>query len=140
MKIKQILKIEVYGEPKPQGSKNGFIRGGRVVMVEASKDLGTWRQTIAYQTRIEVEKQNWEKMDKTQTAHVTILFHFVKPPTVKRDRHTVKPDLDKLIRSVLDAITQSNAVWQDDSQVVSLFVAKEYGSKNKAVIEIAHGA
>lgn len=140
MQIKQILKIEVYGEPRPQGSKNGFIRGGRVVMVEANKDLGSWRKTIANQAGIEVRKQNWEKMDKTATAHVTILFQFVKPPTVKRLFHTVKPDLDKLIRSVLDALTQSNVIWQDDSQVVSLFVAKEYGSQSKAKIEIAHGA
>ena len=109
-------------------------------MVEASKDLGHWRKTIANQASIEVRKQNWEKMDKTQTAHVTIIFYFVKPPTVKRIFHTVKPDLDKLIRSVLDALTQSNVIWQDDSQVVSLFVVKEYGSANKAKIEIANGA
>jgi len=139
MKIKQILRVEVYGDPKPQGSKNGFIRGGRVVLVEASKDLGSWRSTIANQTGIEVRKQNWEKIGKEETAHVTILFYFVKPKTVKRIFHTVKPDLDKLIRAVLDAITQSKVVWEDDSQVISLFVAKEYGSEAKAVIEIAHG-
>jgi Holliday junction resolvase RusA-like endonuclease len=139
VKIKQILRTEVIGDPKPQGSKNGFVRGGRVVMVEANKGHKDWRANVANQISLAVRGQNWEKIDKTDTAHVSILFVFEKPKSVKRIFMTVKPDLDKLIRAILDGITQSGDVWQDDSQVVSLFVAKEYGEEAKAVIEVASG-
>jgi Holliday junction resolvase RusA-like endonuclease len=36
-----------------------------------------------------------------------------------------KPDTDKLIRSVLDALT--GIVWTDDSQVVEILARKQFG-------------
>jgi crossover junction endodeoxyribonuclease RusA len=39
--------------------------------------------------------------------------------------HTSKPDLDKLIRCVLDALT--GVAWHDDSQVVKVVASKGYG-------------
>ena len=39
-------------------------------------------------------------------------------------RHVSKPDLDKLVRCVKDALT--NVVWNDDSQVYELTATKQY--------------
>lgn len=53
-------------------------------------------------------------------------FAFIKPKTVNRNRPSVKPDLDKLIRAVLDALT--GIAYTDDSQVVRILAQKSYGS------------
>jgi Holliday junction resolvase RusA-like endonuclease len=47
-----------------------------------------------------------------------------------------KPDSDKLARGVLDALT--GAVFADDSQVVQLVVAKQYGGPERVEIRINH--
>jgi len=52
---------------------------------------------------------------------------------------TVVPDTDKLARFVLDAITQADNIWEDDSQVVALHVYKTYGDKAQTEITISNG-
>ena len=42
--------------------------------------------------------------------------------------HTVRPDADKLARSLLDAISDAG-VWRDDAQVAELHVRKVYGDR-----------
>jgi Holliday junction resolvase RusA-like endonuclease len=49
----------------------------------------------------------------------------LKPRTVKREHPTVPPDLDKLIRAVLDGLTA--IAYVDDSQVVEIYAKKIYG-------------
>lgn len=137
MKIKQLLKTDVYGVPRPQGSKNGFVRGGRVVMVEAASGLKEWRSAVANNVGLEARRNGWVRLDKDTPAHVTLEFTFTRPKSVKRLFHTVKPDVDKLTRAVLDGISQCQVVWADDAQVVSLFVAKRYGDQDAVAIEIA---
>jgi Holliday junction resolvase RusA-like endonuclease len=48
-----------------------------------------------------------------------------KPKTVKRLHPTVPPDLDKLIRAVLDAMTA--IAYLDDGQVTEINAVKVYG-------------
>ena len=48
--------------------------------------------------------------------------------TVKREYPTVTPDIDKLERAVLDAMTIAG-VWGDDSQVVSGTRGKRYADE-----------
>jgi len=60
-------------------------------------------------------------------AGVVVRLDFVldKPRTVKKRPHpTVKPDLDKLIRLVLDALT--GVAFQDDAQVCRVEAQKRY--------------
>ena len=108
-------------------------------MVEAAGGLKEWRSHVSNNVGLEARRGNWQKLDRDAAAHVTIEFTFTRPKTVKRELHTVKPDLDKLTRAILDGITQSGAIWADDSQVVSLFVVKQYGDEAAVSIEIAEG-
>jgi len=109
-----MIDFTVSGQPRPQGSKN--IYRGR--LVESAKGLKEWREAIAEQAA----KQNFYTEDP-----VEILVHFFleRPKTVKRARPSVKPDLDKLMRSVGDAL--SGVVIKDDAQIVSISAKKEYG-------------
>lgn len=39
-------------------------------------------------------------------------------------QHTVKPDLDNLVKAILDAL--NGIAWHDDAQIVELHIAKKY--------------
>ena len=51
-------------------------------------------------------------------------FYMPRPKSVKRAEPTVKPDLDKLQRALLDALT--SIVYRDDAQVVEIRASKHY--------------
>ena len=66
---------------------------------------------------------------------VRIDFHLPRPKTLpKRVKyHCKKPDLDKLARGSLDAMT--GTLWTDDAQVVDLHVVKHYaGTQPQACV------
>lgn len=51
-------------------------------------------------------------------------------------RHPARaPDLDKLVRAVLDACTDAG-VWPDDSRVVHLQATKRYDDEQRAGVEV----
>jgi Holliday junction resolvase RusA-like endonuclease len=120
-----VLTIKVEGDPVPQGSMRAF--GNRIVHSNA-KTLKPWRKKIVEAIRSEVEAwpgQHEKIVDSPVDIQIT--FWLKKPKSVKRWLPWVKPDLDKLIRAVLDAITESGEVWVDDAQVVSIKARKGYG-------------
>lgn len=53
-----------------------------------------------------------------------LTFRLTAPKSVRREHPTVRPDLDKLVRAVLDALT--GLAYKDDSQVVSIQASKTY--------------
>jgi Holliday junction resolvase RusA-like endonuclease len=123
----QLLHWFVEGIPVPQGSKTATVINGRAVMFEANKKHKAWRDHV----RATVGKL---ETPSTQPVRVELQFWFEKPKTVKRQHMSVKPDLDKLSRSVLDAIT--GGILKDDSQVVILNARKEYGDKPGVLIRV----
>lgn len=123
----QLLHWFVEGTPVPQGSKTATVINGRAVMFEANKKHKAWRDHV----RATVGTL---ETPSTQPVRVELQFWFEKPKTVKREHMSVKPDLDKLSRSVLDAIT--GGILKDDSQVVILNARKEYGDKPGVLIRV----
>lgn len=97
-------------------------------MFESNKAWAKWRTAIAKVSRLQVV--SW-------VAHSPLLVEmiFTFPPTqasLGADWKVTSPDIDKLIRAVLDGITFDKAgrgVLPDDAQVVRLVVDKVYGSK-----------
>jgi crossover junction endodeoxyribonuclease RusA len=112
----------VPGIPAPQGSKSfkGF-RGGKPILAESSAKVKPWRTlvtTIAHEHGQHV----------VGACHVELLFRLPRPASVSVKRRPfpcVKPDLDKLIRSTLDGLTDSG-IFADDSQVVTITAEKQY--------------
>lgn len=118
------VRFTVFGRALPQGSKNAFKTGNRVVLVEASKGLKPWRSVVALeakQTMLDVQDMALIE----GAVSVELLFQFVPGKTVKRKQMTTKPDVDKLSRAILDSLT--GVVWKDDSQVIELRARKSYG-------------
>lgn len=110
----------VEGTPAPQGSKSGFIRGGRVVLVESSKKVKPWREAVGAKAREEAEKIEG-------AVELRVLFIMPRPKSMSISRPTppcIKRtgDLDKLIRSTNDALTE--LAFNDDSNVVLIKAGK----------------
>ena len=116
--------FRVSGVPAPQGSKTGYIRGGRVVLVESSKKVKPWRAAVAQAaTRAHLHT---EPIDGP--VDVGVEFILPRPKALpKRVVHMVrKPDLDKLIRSTLDALL--GVAYVDDNRVRAITAVKRYQS------------
>jgi len=121
----QLLHWFVEGIPVPQGSKTAMVVNGRAVMFEANKKHKSWREHVSSVIPAMTEPS-------TNPVRVELLFFFNKPKTVKREHMSVKPDIDKLSRSVLDCL--SGRVIKDDSQVIILNARKEYTDKSPGVL------
>lgn len=115
----------VIGRPIPQGSLK-FIQG-RAIHVRAN-DLAIWRANIANGAR----KANVSKAQLGVEVHLTFIFK--KPKTVTRIEPHLRPDIDKLVRAVLDGLT--DVAYEDDQQVTKLTAIKEYGDTEGVLIRI----
>ena len=107
----------IAGRPIPQGSLK-FING-HAIHVRA-QDLALWRADIA-----NAAKAHTIKADGAVKVDLKFVFH--RPKTVKRKEPSVRPDLDKLIRAVLDGLT--DVAYRDDEQVTDLTASKSYGEQ-----------
>lgn len=118
------LLVRVVGEPAPQGSKR-HVGGGR--MVESSAKVAPWRETVAADVARAVGEQSFTPVDGP--VAVTVLFTLARP--VSTPKRVIlpfrKPDLDKLLRSTLDALTMGGALV-DDARVVALTARKLYAT------------
>lgn len=125
------LRFAVPGIPVPQGSSRAFARGGRVVVTSDNARLRPWRSTV---TAAAAEARG-DAPAMAGPIRVRLGFTFPRPAGHFGKRGlrpsapvypAVRPDLDKLVRAVLDALTESGCI-RDDAQVVTLFAGKRYG-------------
>lgn len=137
-----MIAFAVRGIPAPQGSKRllplNARPGGRPIMVESSKRVPKWRRAIADAARAALDLLSADEQRlATGSVLVDLAFRLPRPRShygtgrnaalLKSSapiRPTTKPDLDKLARACLDALT--GVLWVDDSQVVMLLVSKDY--------------
>lgn len=105
------------GTPVPQGSKS-VTRTGR--LYEANKRHKAWRATVAASV---AAQHDGPPID--QPIRVQLTFVMPRPKRPRWHVPAVKPDADKLARSVLDSM-QAGGVIVEDSRVVDLHVTKIY--------------
>jgi Holliday junction resolvase RusA-like endonuclease len=118
------VRVEVVGVPVPQGSKRVFH--GRLVDVNDRK-LKDWRALVGgsveqlgfFDGPVKVELNFYLPRPKGHYGKKGLL------PSAP-GRPAVKPDVDKLVRACLDAMT--GMVFRDDSQVVTITARKLYAS------------
>jgi crossover junction endodeoxyribonuclease RusA len=109
-------RLFIPGTPAPQGSKR-HVGHGR--MIESSVAVGPWRERVA----LAVHQEGCPLLDGPVSLDLTFVMPRPKstpktrtPPAIKR------PDLDKLERAILDALT--GIAFRDDAQVVELSANK----------------
>ena len=140
--------IKVLGRPIPRGSTKAVTNkhtGRAMIVDQSSESLKTWMQDVRGNALNE-----WIKVRSRYTDgpfKIKILFVLNRPKnhygtgrnsdTIKPSSPTypiVRPDIDKLSRAILDALTK--VVYQDDSQVIELHVRKVYGWPEGVTIKI----
>jgi Holliday junction resolvase RusA-like endonuclease len=136
-----MLTINVVGTPAPQGSHRGFVVNGRAVVTQDNKKTKPWRQAVSAAANEQMLKpmaEGGQAGAQIGPVEVTIEFYMPRPGyhygtgrnagVLKPTAPTYvekKPDVDKLVRSTLDALTDSG-VFRDDAQVARLSAVKRY--------------
>ena len=145
------IRFEVRGLPIQQGSARAFVvpgRGGNrsraIVTHDTRRDLGGWRRLVSDVAQQHAPPGLWDG-----PVSVSLEFRLPqpksRPTTVGRgkNKRSIRiwpdraPDLDKLLRAVVDSLT--NIVFRDDSQVVRVVATKDYGVPG-VVVEVSRVA
>lgn len=108
----------VLGQPAPQGSKHGFVnpKTKRVIIVENSAKVRPWREAV------KAVAPDGPKLEGP--VALRIVFTVPRPQSARKLFYpATRPDLDKLTRSTMDAISDAG-LWKDDAQVAFLETAK----------------
>lgn len=130
-----MISFFVPGSPQPKGSSRAFIPKGwnRAVITNANPRGKDWDRTIALAAMPHRPPAMIEG-----PVSVTFSFSLAKPKSAPKTKAVLpakRPDLDKLCRSVLDALT--GIFWCDDSQVCRITATKVYGDPVGVNIEVS---
>lgn len=130
-----MISFFVPGIPAPQGSKKHVGNG---LMIESSKALGPWRAKVALEARGRV------KQPISGPIRLDLRFVMPRPKShygtgrnadqlkhAAPRYHTQKPDLDKLVRAIGDALT--GVIYRDDSQIVAGEYVKSWADGENAL-------
>ncbi|MCP4833087.1 MAG: RusA family crossover junction endodeoxyribonuclease [Gammaproteobacteria bacterium] len=142
-----MVKHFVAGEPVAQPRPRAVSIGGRTRVYNPST-AKKWKLLVGSEVLQEFGRHGQTRMMGAVSLR---LEFFLKRPkshfgtgknqdTLKASAPeycTKKPDLDNIVKAVLDALT-NHGIWKDDSQVVQLLVLKRWadGCDNGVYIEI----
>lgn len=95
----------------------------------------TPKKTRDYENLIAFEwKKKYKNLILKGALKIDLLFCFKKAKTCKKKYHTQRPDIDNLIKSVLDGLNEM--AFLDDSQIVKLNLEKVFAEYDKVIINI----
>lgn len=136
------LVVVVHGIPAPQGSKRHVGNG---VLVESSAKVAPWRALVVAAVvdvltvaRHPVPATLWRDVGRDAPIELSAVFTLARPASHYRtgkhsgdlraaapEQPVGRPDLDKLLRSTLDGLTDAGAL-ADDARVVDVHAVKVY--------------
>jgi Holliday junction resolvase RusA-like endonuclease len=127
-----MIEFTVYGKPETKGSARAFRVGNRCVITNANPRCKKWQEKVT----AEAIKAG---VTKKECVIVRIDFYFEIAKSRKKDLeegfpHTQKPDIDKLIRPILDALT--GVAYHDDCSVSCVLAGKFWADENRVEIKI----
>lgn len=118
-----MIVFRVLGTPKGQPRPRAFVRG-RHAGVYNPDTADDWKAAIAVQAARYAPAKPLEG-----PVSVQMTFAMPRPQRLRRAissvPHVAKPDIDNLVKAVLDVLTRVG-FWADDAQVSHLLVAKHY--------------
>lgn len=136
------IAFRVYGIPQTKGSAKGFVgrskKTGKLrafITNDNTKNKG-WAETVSGEAQL-ARRVHHLAAPFAGAIRLELEFYVKKPksyPKTKELPAIKKPDLDKMIRSVKDALT--GIFYLDDSQVVEESASKHYGDSPGALIRI----
>lgn len=120
------LRVFVAGQPVPKGSARAFVVRGRARITDAAGGpLKSWAAAVHGAAQDLMAGQ----LPLDGPVELSLEFTLRRPashPKRARTWPTSKPDIDKLTRGVMDALTK--VVYWDDAQVVTLYVTEAWAA------------
>jgi Holliday junction resolvase RusA-like endonuclease len=137
--VAKILTFVVPGAPVPKGRPR-MTRKGRVFTPAKTR---TYERTIALSAQAAKSKLAGGQLFDSAVM-VTIHCHFKMPKSWSRKRkeamlyepHIQLPDLDNLVKSVLDGLNQTFGIWDDDKQVAAVTATKHWSEESSVLVRI----
>lgn len=127
------LAFTVYGVPLTKGNHRALLLKGMKfpIVTETNRKVASWQQLVAAgASRAILERPEHERALLTSGVRLTIAFYLPRPQKFHRRgvfvHHTTKPDLDRLERAILDALT--SVAYRDDKQVTEIVSGKYYAA------------
>jgi Holliday junction resolvase RusA-like endonuclease len=124
----------------------GFVipgKGGakpRAILTSDNTKMKPYRQQVGWAALEARAKAGYNGLfaEKQVAVGVEFKFYFEKPYSIskKRIHISVKPDIDKICRSTIDAMT--GVIFSDDAQIVQLIASKNYGLPERAEITVTN--
>ena len=128
-----MIEFTVYGEAKPKGSTRSFVVKGRAITTTNNPNAKEWQQLVSL-----AAQQHRPKGGPLRGAvELKTKFYFSRPRSVsekKRPYPTVRPDLDKLVRNIGDAL--KGIMYAEDAQIVKIETEKGYGDVPRVDIKV----
>ena len=120
------IEFTVLGVPVPKGSTRAFamMRNGKpfAVTTAANPKTKSWQSEVTVMAQAHAPAEGpWDG-----PVQLSVNFLMPRPKTLakKVQHHIKKPDLDKLLRLIKDAL--KGVIYKDDSQVVEVWASKKY--------------
>ncbi len=115
------LYFVAFGQPVAKGN---LSRNRAGASYDRTKGLRGWTRAVQYSCKQAMPAYAWDLVRTKAPLFVRLEFSLERGKRVRRPWPAVKPDIDKLTRAVLDALT--GIAYADDALVCSLEVLKSY--------------
>lgn len=128
--------LTIRGIPVAQGRPRGYVRAnGKAGVYDDGRSRGWKAAIIAEAMRAKLPRE------AAGPIRLSIEFEMPRPKRLREEEakpHTNVPDLDNLVKAVMDALGEYR-LWSDDRQVCELEASKWYhagGSEPHAIIVV----
>lgn len=135
------ITLRVSTVPIPKGRPRFHISRRGQVHTFTPEKTSVFESQIALKYK---EQSNGLKFERDIPLKVSLFFGLPIPMSTTKSRrvamlegilkHTKKPDIDNLVKAVLDAL--NDVAWEDDSQIVRVAAEKEYSEDPHVYIRI----
>lgn len=132
------IHFTAFVRPEPQGSVKAFMIGGKPRLTTDNTKLKPFRSEVTRCAMLAMRDAGHElpMAGKHVPVEMTADFFFAKPDSIgkKRMYPSVKPDVDKVCRGLLDAMT--GVAFLDDAQVIAVYARKHYGTPERVEVYV----
>lgn len=131
-------RFEVPGVPRSKGRPRAFLTNRGKIATYTPADTRKAEEWLALMAREHAPPAPLEG-----PIYVKITFYMLLPRSWSNARrndqrgkgHTAKPDIDNLMKLVLDALTRA-AYWYDDAQICCAMAIKCYADRARTVVDV----
>ena len=120
------MTLVIHGKPAPQPRVRAYRRGEHAGVYTPST-ADAWKGQVMLAASL------YRGQFTTGPLRLEVEFFLPRSKAHKHDDYVaVKPDLDNLLKSTMDALSNAG-VWRDDAQVAAVVMSKRYESANQSI-------